>query len=272
MKNFFITLLILIILGGVVFYFGWVQFQIPPDSVGVLFTKTGGFEETPVMPGTFVWRWERLLPTNMTIYTFPLKKQQTEITVSGSLPSADLYATVLPGEPDFNYTVTVSLLYSIDPADLPRLLEKQLPGSDLLPQLVTVLEESGSAVLTKYMYRAVTENRHILDFGEDIESYFVKEFPYLTFHAVNPIILDLPDIGLYREAKTQYVSLMRQQNDILQRETAQAATIKKISEERLDVLRQYGALLTDFPIILDYLALRLDQDFLFQSLGLETGE
>ncbi len=272
MKNFFITLFILIILGGVVFYFGWVQFQIPPDSVGVLFTKTRGFEEDPVMPGTFVWRWERLLPTNMTIYTFPLKKLQTEITVSGSLPSADLYATVLPGEPDFHYTVTVSVLYSIDPVNLPRLLKEQSYGADLLQQLGTVLEESGGAVLTKYMYRAVNENRHILDFGEDIEGYFAEEFPYLTFHALNPVILDLPDIGLYREAKTQYRALIRQKNDILQRENIHAATIKKTSEERLEVLRQYGALLADFPIILDYLALGLDQDFLFQSLGLETGE
>ena len=60
MKRLLVALFVLVVIAAAVFFFGWVQFQIPPDAHGVIFTKTNGWEEEVVDPGTFVWRWQSL--------------------------------------------------------------------------------------------------------------------------------------------------------------------------------------------------------------------
>jgi hypothetical protein len=78
MKAFLITLIILVVLAGAAFYFGWLQILLPAENYAVIFTKTGGYDETVVRPGEFSWRWQRLIPTNMTVYTFDLHPRSAE--------------------------------------------------------------------------------------------------------------------------------------------------------------------------------------------------
>ena len=40
MKKALVTLIILLVLGGVVFYFGWVQIRLPADACAVIFTSS----------------------------------------------------------------------------------------------------------------------------------------------------------------------------------------------------------------------------------------
>jgi len=44
MKKFLAGLIVLVVLGGVVFFFGWVQLAVPPGSYGVLRSKTHGVD------------------------------------------------------------------------------------------------------------------------------------------------------------------------------------------------------------------------------------
>jgi len=90
MRKLFVSLIILIIVGGVGFYFGWIQIQLPANTFGVIFTKTNGYEASVVRPGTFEWRWQRLLPTNLTLYTYTLAPQSTNVTVAGTLPGLSI--------------------------------------------------------------------------------------------------------------------------------------------------------------------------------------
>ena len=103
MKKVIAVFFILLVLAGVVFYFGWTQFKVGAGECGVLISKTSGVNREPVMPGKFSWHWECLLPTNAVLRVFSLKPRSVTKTVSGSLPSADVYSTAFQSAPDFSY-------------------------------------------------------------------------------------------------------------------------------------------------------------------------
>jgi len=272
MKKFFISLLILIIAAGVVFYFGWVQIEIPPDHYAVIFTKTGGYDDTPIQPGEFTWRWEKLFPTNMTIYTFPLHSRTSDISISGSLPSADEYETVLQVSDVFSYEIVLTVTYRLKPDELPGLIQKGTITPETSESLFESMENSAASVLSRFLYTSITENKPFYDFLDDIEKVLGQEFPAVEFLSINPKKIKFPDTDLYISAKKTYLSILDTRNRIFTAETERAALTKAASMNRIETLRQYGELLTEYPIILEYLALGLDQEFLFESLGVEEAE
>ena len=103
MKKVIAIFFILLVSAGVVFYFGWTQFKVGAGECGVLISKTSGVNSEPVLPGKFSWHWESLLPTNAVLRVFSLKPRTVTKTVSGSLPSADVYSTAFQSAPDFSY-------------------------------------------------------------------------------------------------------------------------------------------------------------------------
>ena len=86
-KKFFANIVILAIFAAVVFYIGWITFLVKPGFCAVMSSKTSGIYEKPVMSGAMTWRWERLLPTNVTLETFDLAPFKSTQVVSGELPS-----------------------------------------------------------------------------------------------------------------------------------------------------------------------------------------
>lgn len=88
MKKALASLIILILFGGVVFYLGWVQFDVPIGNYGLMLSKTSGVYPELIQSGTFLWRWERLLPTNTQLRIFSLDPVSQTDTFNSSLPSA----------------------------------------------------------------------------------------------------------------------------------------------------------------------------------------
>ncbi|MDR3276388.1 MAG: hypothetical protein LBT11_04135, partial [Treponema sp.] len=125
MKKFALFLLILVALGGVVFFFGWVQLQVPPGSVGIIRSKTHGLDPRPVQEGEFRWIWYRLIPTNTQVTIFRPDLTEKSIRISGTLPSGELYSTFAGLDEDFSYAVSGALTFSIKVDALPGLMERQ---------------------------------------------------------------------------------------------------------------------------------------------------
>ena len=94
-----ITLLTILALAVAAFFVGWVELSLPPGTYGVAFTKSGGWDEAAVAPGGVTWRWERLIPTNMTLHLFDLAPQEVQRRVAALLPSADVYAAEIGIDP-----------------------------------------------------------------------------------------------------------------------------------------------------------------------------
>ena len=188
MKKFFITLLFLIIAGGVVFYFGWIQIQIPAEGYGVFFSKTNGYEDDVIQPGEFVWRWQRLIPTNVTIHVFQPEVKEHTVTVKGELPSGPLYAEFLRGEPDFSWQSEIYTRFTINPESLPSLVKNEsITAENLSGYYNSVYNKTESYVyprLLDYLGGTEASGALLTDLTELEKTYFRRLVRILSEHRI----------------------------------------------------------------------------------------
>ena len=138
MKKFLACLFILAVFTGAVFYAGWTQFRVKPDTVGIVVSKTSGVEEKPVLNGEFAWHWQFLLPTNATLKSFQIKPVDVQKTISGCLPSGEAYASIYGAEGLFNYSFTFDIQLTLSPEALVELMQQNKISDD--SDLKTYLE------------------------------------------------------------------------------------------------------------------------------------
>ncbi len=266
--KFFLVLILLIAVGGTGFYFGWIQFQLPAHTYGVIYTKTGGWDSRAVEPGTFNWRWERLIPTNMTLYRIPLRPQTVDVSQEGTLPSGDVYASVLENKGDFTYSLEFSLSYQLKKELLPELVQEKGLEPEKLDSWYEGLNRQIMASVTEIVEdeaEAVDESDSAdLAFGKLEETLLAglsEDFTYVDFEAVQPKKIDVPDPDLYRSAKEYYLGVLEKREQI-ERETLEQERSWMVSEEsRLQVLERYGKLFTDYPGLVRYFALQESEEF-----------
>jgi hypothetical protein len=257
MKAFLIILTILVVLAGVVFYFGWIQILLPPDTYAVLFTKTGGYDKQVVRPGEFTWRWDRLIPTNMTVYTFDLHPYSTRLSFKGSLPSAELYSSILPDNPDFTVSGEVNLEFSIKPERLPTLVADEKLTPDGLDKY---LEQKADAISKEVMDRLTELTGESLP-GQELNSRLKQAidplFPDLSILTLSTTAARVPDLQLYELAKQSYRDLVetrdRAREEAVARtagEQVRAENLREREKAVLESLREYGKLLNEYPVLL----------------------
>ncbi len=132
MKRLVFLFVVIVIIAGVVFYFGWIQIKLEEDSYAIVFTKTNGWEEEHISPGEFAWRWQRLIPTNLTLHEFPITPHATSATLRGNLPSGSTYGALLETANPFSFVISVDVIYRIRPASLAHLVRDDGLRSDTL--------------------------------------------------------------------------------------------------------------------------------------------
>lgn len=260
---------ILVLLGvaGAIFVAGWIQLLLPHATYAVLFSKTGGLDRRVLAAGTFVWRWERVIPNNVMLFVFEVQPHTVETRVSGELPSADAVAGMLPGSADFHYQATVAVTFSVRPGALPQLVAdagltpERLPqwtetqGADIAGAALELLQRRGAAAA-------------LLDAGAteaELLERLAAGFPNLQITGIRFTDLRLPDLEIYERGRQAYLALMDAQY-----EARRAAAIDLAGEFERDraaqetrraaaqVLREYGALLQEYPILIQFLALQSD--------------
>lgn len=266
MKKFLVIFIILILAGAAVFYFGWVQIQIPPENYAVFFSKTNGYSEDVITPGTFVWKWERLIPKNTKLYTFQLEPRATTVSVEGSLPSGDLYAGQLDGNPDFDWRISVRVSYSLKPETLPSLVKEEGFDPENIDSLYTNVENTIADVLHPHIIdfmRTRSGDGSVLperssELTERLETRLTDKYPSMTFSEVTIPSYRVPDLELYREAKDQYMRLLDTRTETKAREITRTAGREVTETSKIEILREYGKLFTEYPILLQYLAMEGD--------------
>lgn len=204
MKKFLASLMILAIFCGFVFYLGWTQFKIKPESVGVIVSKTNGIDKTPVENGKFSWHKEFLLPTNAVLKSFSIKPVNVNKTVSGSMPIMGA---------DFSYSFDYSISLTVAPEVIPQLLsENKITDSDDLNFYLTNAADTIAQLATEYLLKRYQENSNFRpesvrrdDLLRNIMIY--KEFPEidLTVFAVTK-----SNISIYNKT----YSFSEEKNDI----------------------------------------------------------
>lgn len=262
MRRFALLLVVLVVIGGVVFYFGWIQIKLDEDSYGVIFTKTGGWEDQVVAPGEFTWRAARLLPTNLTLHLFALQPQTQTTNLRGSLPSASTYAALIETTDPFSYALTVDTVYRIRPGELTRLAREQGLRQEglaayyrrsenqmeqvVIESLVELLEDDGGLGTTASALDAV---------ASAARAALERAFPELEFAAVTPTRLELPDLNLYNEARQRYLTVLDARTEAMRQAAQALADDQAVMDAGLARLERYGEILDQYPILLDYFSL-----------------
>lgn len=259
MRKFLFSLLLLIIAGGVAFYFGWIQLQLPADSYGVIFTKTDGFEHAVVKPGAFIWRWQRLLPSNLTLYTYELKPQETTLTMGGTLPSGTLYSQYLQGKPDFSYKIKISISYMLKADALPGLMMNDSLTPKTLHTWYADFNKRCTAEAQNYISAQATSGDVLTaGFGSlqpGLLADLGKKFSDVHFTSLSPETVQLPDLALYQKAKEQYFAIMDAEQKTLTQAAVTKTNLDQLATQRIDMLRRFGELFNQYPILLKYLEL-----------------
>ena len=205
MKKFLACVLILALFTAAVFYVGWTQFRVKPDTVGIVVSKTSGICEKPVLNGEFAWHWQFLLPTNATLKIFQIKPVSVEKTVSGTLPSGEAYASIYGAQGLFDYTFTFEILLTLSPEALVELVKqnKVTDDTDLTAYLegaaATLAQKAANYILTRAeansSFRAETLKRDEILRG--IQIY--KDFPELDVSVFAIKTSKLPDYNMYKK-------------------------------------------------------------------------
>ncbi|MCR5763277.1 MAG: hypothetical protein K6G00_07845 [Treponema sp.] len=210
MRRFFANFFLLIIVAAVVFFIGWIQFSVKPGTCGVLVSKTSGVLETPILPGKFMWRWEKLLPTNANLLIFSMDSYKSNQEYSGALPSNELYEKLLDNNVDFSYDIKMSISLSLSPEVIVKKvseneIKKQADLESFLENKAMILaKEIAEYVLNSAKDKVITHPK-ALD-KETINSIISRnrDFDDIILNSVEFQSVKIPDFEMYENAKSIY--------------------------------------------------------------------
>lgn len=259
MKRTITILVIFVLLGAAVFGVGYLQIRLKEGHTAVLHSKTSGWDQEPIKPGGFSWRWEMLVPNNATLHQFPTNTRSVDARGSSMLPSADLYAPLLEGNPSFRrnirlrirYRAAADALVRLAPAGLsPDSLEQWLDDTDL-QVTAAALDLADRAVEQLLDTDAVTiPLSQVSDFVRDGLEDRLGDLEIL---AVVVETLEVPDPELYRLARATFRTVQAAREAALIEAAAATAVTQAAGDQQVAILQRYGELFTDYPILLEYL-------------------
>jgi hypothetical protein len=261
MKRFFATLFFVLLAAGLGFFFGWAQLGVPPDSVGVIRSKTHGVDPRPVRAGEFRWLWYKLIPTNTRTDVFRLNTVYREFSAKNNLPSGRVYSAFYGIEGGFSWEINAVFsfnlrsdtliplvtLHNVSTQDELAVLEKDIAdqieafilrrlnsGGEFAGQIEELLKNGGSSGLTAEIERA---------------------FPPVTNFSLRVKSADIPDFYLYLQIKGLYDEYIAGQKAYISESLKEKSMERVGTFLRFGELEQYGALITKYPLLLEYLAL-----------------
>jgi hypothetical protein len=262
MKKFFITLFILIILGGVCFFFGWAQLEVPPGSYGVIISKTHGVDPQIVKSGEFRWLWYKLIPTNVKISVFKPQTVKIPVDFNSFLPSGDSYASFAGmNKADFSWNLKGEVAFGIEPQMLvPLVSGENLADQGALEAYLQDMGQSIKVIILRTISSMETDDQRLErilsgDTDTRMEREIKNRFPEIRDFSFVITSARFPDFTLYRQVRLLYEEFMSKQREVVSNAFGKRAENHIEIQLRFIELEGYGELLTKYPVLLDYLAL-----------------
>ena len=211
MKKTFIAFFILLIFCGAVFFIGWTQLRVEPDSCGIVVTKLNGASEKPIQPGEFYWNWEFLLPTNAQLITFKVTPANLTKTTSGSLPSGQIYSSIYSSPNNFDYSFTISMTLSVSAEQIASMYKAgKISDNTTLTEYLNTCGDTISQLVTNFYLKKLKDNPYL-----PIESYrrdeivnsirAYNEIPEVDIYQLALVSSKVPDYNLYDKMKKNYM-------------------------------------------------------------------
>ncbi|MBN1412765.1 MAG: hypothetical protein JW969_18095 [Spirochaetales bacterium] len=261
--KFIFSMILLLAFGVYILIGGWVEFGLPQGVYGVTKCKAGDFNYKLVKSGSFTWRWEKLLPTVMTIYEFNLTpyRAHMENPIKGNLyPSAQTYLSVMNPGIDFSFEIKFYAEFVIIPESLPDIVSQ-----GVLPDNLNNWYETKGDKLGEKITKILIENPTILydkNYLREVREKLVDdpEFNAIDLIQIEPKTIKLPDAELYNLAKKAYLERKEQELKdsmelLAERKKRDLLAIKK-EMEIIQNIDKYAELLEKYPVLIDFLYLR----------------
>lgn len=253
------SLIILILAAGAVFYFGLVSFQLEEGDYAVMFTKTHGYETDPLVPGVFNWRWQALIPTNMTLHTFSLETRTVPIRRSGNLMSSELYGSLIPESPDFSWNIDLDVVYRILPQALPKLVSDGLLSGGIeewYAHYESRIVAETDEIMEKSVVGDAAENlMNPIALGNLIRDTLAASREEVEIISVGINAVSVPDMALYARARELYFQLMDARETAIAAAESQSIEREDAADSRMRILENYGRILTEYPVLIDFFSL-----------------
>lgn len=262
MKGFAVLLVFLLVAAAAVFYFGWIQIRIPPEGYAVIFSRTDGWEDEVIEPGTFVWRWQRLVPTNLTLYVFEPRHHRTSVRLTGSLPSADAIEAILDGAVSFPYEVRLIVQTRIRAQKLPGLARDRDLRPEQLDEFYDEIDARISRVALEAVMALIESDPQRLSLSESYETIVDRvtarvesALGVLEVMAVTPERIDLPDLALYHRSRELAAGVLEARAAAFREAAERLAAEDAAADRDFALLERYGEVLERYPVLLEYFRL-----------------
>jgi len=269
MKKFLATVLALATLGGAGLFFGWAQRGVPPDSYGVLRSRSHGTDPSLITPGEFRWVWYKLIPTNAQVSAFRLRPVQRQFSARGALPSAGVYSGFMRANAaflgmtgvaeDFSWEISAAMSFRLRPGALIPLVESRGIGSqEELDGHTAALADEMAAFIIRWAQDSddFAWNAGTLLLDGDLPALareIERRFPETADFSLRVTSARLPDFGLYDHVRGLYRDFMARWEEAIADDLPDLAARRRDNLARNEELEMRGALLTRFPILLEYL-------------------
>ena len=251
-KKFFANFIVLLIFSAVVFFIGWIQFYVRPGTCAIMKSKTGGLYHSVVVPGVFTWRWERLLPTNVSLEIFDLSVYKATQSVSGELPSASFYSSRFSDKKvDFSYDVEISVSMSLSPEGIYKLVsENKITSNNDLKGFYDAKAKLAASLVAAYLVSSSLLVKPSALSQKEIQEVIEKkasEFDGIFISSVELLDSKIPDVELYNLAKANYASYLELLNSKMAQKAESQAEFFVEQDRTLAQLEKLGSMLQKFP-------------------------
>jgi hypothetical protein len=261
MKRFFSTLFFILLVAGLGFFFGWAQMGVPPDSVGVIRSKTHGVDPRPVRAGEFRWVWYKLIPANARTDVFRLNTVNREFSAKNNLPSGPVYSAFYGVEGGFSWQMNAAFSFNLRSESLiPLVTAYNISTQDELEALERDIADQIEAFILRRSNSGGDFTGQIEDLlknggSSGLTAEIGKAFPPVTGFSLRVKSADIPDFNLYLQIKSLYDEYIAGQKQYISESLKEKSMERVGTFLRFGELEQYGALLTKYPILLEYLEL-----------------
>jgi len=264
MKKFIFIIILLIIIAGVLAYFGWIN--IPQGYFGIAHSKITGTIDYPLESGRFYWLWQKLVPKSFDLYTIKKEPYRFDIQLTHSLPGSDK----LKEFGNFQLKMDILVNYMIDFNSAVLLsqggyLKKESPDNfkDLFKVKVSSKtdEQLSNFILEnmkQYSSQAEDLSYNLLDeLIETIDSIIKGEAKKYGLKEVKVNISygEIPQLAVYTEALKKYFNYMESVYALKEEELrSESEYQKKLKEDDVEIekLKKYGELINLYPDMLKY--------------------
>lgn len=256
-RKFLSTFIILFIFAIVVFFFGWIQFLVKPGTCAIMTSKTSGLYKEAIIPGKFLWRWERLLPTNVHLENFSLKSFTSNQIVQGFLPSGDIYAKEFDKNLDFSYRFNMDINLNVNPQKIYELYKSnKIQNDDDLQKFLEQNAKSLSFLIAEEILKS-NENDSFYVQNEILDETFINKilnknnFDGIQINSVELKNSKIPDVKFYNKIKNFYDAYLENIQSKIDKKAEEQAQ-KILDEDRnLKRLEQFAELIKKYPELSD---------------------